>query len=464
MNEDRALGALMRKLARRKELRAYILSRLTVPELRTLLAHWPFWAHEGQLAPKGAWRTWLMMAGRGFGKTRAGAEWVSALARADGSLRIALVAATPLEAERVMIRGESGLMAVARCDEDLLWYPSRGRVEFSSGALGFVYSGANPEGLRGPEHHVAWCDELAKWAHPDAAWSNLMLGLRLGAGARTLVTTTPRPLALLRRLAADPDTAVSRGRTGDNLYLPEDFVAAVTALYAGTRLGRQELDGELIEDLEGALWTREVVEKGRAILPGTGRWLGGAETEGAQHPARGPLHHSRPGEDLVRVVIGVDPPASASGDACGIVACGLDGEGIGYVLGDHSVRGMAPEGWARAVVAAAEIWGADRVVAETNQGGEMVESVLRSVDSALPVRPVRARFGKGRRAEPVSALFARGKARFAGVFPELEDELCGMTAAGYEGPGRSPDRADAMVWAMAELMLGARAEPRIRML
>ena len=213
----------------------------------------------------------------------------------------------------------------------------------------------------------------------------------------------------------------------------------MSTLYAGTRLGRQELDGELIEDLDGALWTRAMVEEGRVAL--------------------GTVAGNCP-----RVVIGVDPPASSGGDACGIVVCGLDSDGVGYVLDDRSVRGMAPEGWARAVVAAAEDWGADRVVAETNQGGEMVESVLRSVDSALPVRPARARYGKGRRAEPVSALFARGKAKFAGVFPELEDELCGMTAAGYEGPGRSPDRADAMVWAMSELMLGVRREPRIRVL
>ncbi|TMJ18681.1 MAG: ATP-binding protein [Alphaproteobacteria bacterium] len=439
MKEDRALNAALRKLALNKAARAYVVSRLTEPEQRTVREQWPFWAHEGQLPPPGDWRTWLISAGRGFGKTRAGAEWVSALARADGSLRIALVGASASEVERVMIRGESGLIAVAHGDEDLLWYPTRGLVEFSSGARGFVYSGANPEALRGPEHHHAWCDELAKWAYPEATWSNLMLGLRLGERARTLVTTTPRPLALLRRLAAAPDSVLTGGRTGDNLYLPEDFVAAMSTLYAGTRLGRQELDGELIEDLDGALWTRAMVEEGRVAL--------------------GTVAGNCP-----RVVIGVDPPASSGGDACGIVVCGLDSDGVGYVLDDRSVRGMAPEGWARAVVAAAEDWGADRVVAETNQGGEMVESVLRSVDSALPVRPARARYGKGRRAEPVSALFARGKAKFAGVFPELEDELCGMTAAGYEGPGRSPDRADAMVWAMSELMLGVRREPRIRVL
>jgi len=436
MTDDEAVIAAIIELTRLEEDElAYVLTRLTEPELRTLREHWEGWAHAGQMPPQGDWRVWLMMAGRGFGKTRAGAEYVSALARADGDLRIALVAANQSEVERVMVRGESGLMAVARFDEDLLWYPTRGLVEFASGARAFAYSGANPEGLRGPQHHVAWCDELAKWAYPQATWDNLMLGLRLGEGARALVTTTPRPIPLLRRLAGATDVVVTRGRTADNLNLPADFVADVTGRYGGTRLGRQELDGALIEDVEGALWTRAAVEKARAPAP----------------------------ETLKRVVVGVDPPASASGDACGIVVCGLGADGVGYVLADMSAGGLAPEGWAREVARAAQTWEADKVVVETNQGGEMVESVLRSVDSALPVRPVKARFGKAKRAEPVSALFARGKAKFAGAFPALEDELCGLTSGGgYEGPGRSPDRADAMVWAMAELMLGHVKAPRVR--
>jgi phage terminase large subunit-like protein len=263
-----AIGALR---ARDAECREWVVRRLSGPQRVTLAEFWPGWAHDGQLAPEGPstgsgeadWRTWLIMAGRGFGKTRAGAEWVSELARQDGSLRIALVGATPSEVERVMVRGESGLMAVARFDEDLLWYPSRGLVEFSSGAQAFVYSGANPEALRGPQHHYAWCDELAKWAYPAAAWDNLALGLRLGEGARALVTTTPRPIASLKRLIAAPDTRVTGGRTADNPHLPDDFTAAVTARYGGTRLGRQELDGVLIEDFEGALWTRDMIEQGR---------------------------------------------------------------------------------------------------------------------------------------------------------------------------------------------------------
>jgi phage terminase large subunit-like protein len=438
MTEDEALIAAIVELSGcDEEEQLYVITRLTEPQKRTFEEYWPAWSHEGQLPPGGDWRVWMIMAGRGFGKTRAGAEWVSALARSRGEgLRIALVGASIEEVERVMVKGQAGLIAISRFDEDTLWYPSRGLVQFASGAQAFAYSGANPEGLRGPEHHFAWCDEIAKWAYPEATWDNLMLGLRLGEGARALITTTPRPIPLLKRLAAAPDTRLARGRTPDNLNLPEDFVAAVTGLYGGTRLGRQELEGELIEEVEGALWTRALIETCRA--------------------------HAR--EAMARVVVGVDPPASATGDACGIVVCGLAG-GIGYVLGDHSVQGLSPEGWARAVVAAAQAWGADKVIAETNQGGEMVASVLRSIDAALPVRAVKARYGKAKRAEPVAALFEAGKARFAGAFPELEDQLCGMTAGGaYEGPGRSPDRADAMVWAMAELMLGKANAPRVRAL
>jgi len=346
----------------------------------------------------------------------------------------ALVGATPAEVERVMIRGSSGLIAVARAAEHLRFYPTRGRLEFASGATAFVYSGANPDGLRGPEHDFAWCDELAKWCHPEAAFDNLMLGLRRRDGARVLVTTTPRPIPLLRKLVGDPKVVKVRGRTADNLATPADFRAAMEAEYRGTRFGRQELDGELIDDVEGALWTRDLIEKCRAEAPG----------------------------EYLRVLVGVDPPASADGDACGIVVCGLGTDGLGYVLDDRSARGLSPEGWAREVVAAALAWGADRVVVETNQGGEMVANVLRSVDAALPVKAVRARFGKGRRAEPVQAQFATGRAKFAGAFPELEDELCGITLDSYEGPGRSPDRADAMVWALAELLLGRVRTPAVR--
>ncbi|MBV9932075.1 MAG: DNA-packaging protein [Alphaproteobacteria bacterium] len=417
-----------------------VLRGLTRPQKRELLARWAAWAHPGQLPPPGAWRVWLVMAGRGFGKTRAGAEWVSALARADGSLRIALVGRTNDEVRKVMVEGESGLFAVARPGEKFHWASVAGVLRFPSGAHGFVYSSRNPEKLRGPQHHAAWCDELAKWANPDATWDNLMLGLRLGATQRTLVTTTPRPIPLVRRIEGDPGTATTRGGTADNHHLSTEYVETMQRLYGGTRLGRQELEGELIDDVEGALWTRDMIEKARAAAP----------------------------EHFRRVVVGVDPPLSASqeADACGIVAVGLGPDDIGYVLGDRSVKGLSPEGWARAVNRAAEEFGADRVVAEANNGGAMVESVLRGARQSLPIRLVHATRGKAPRAEPVAALFESGQAKFAGRFPELEDELAGLGVAGrYEGPGRSPDRADAMVWALTELMLGRRRPvPRFALL
>jgi phage terminase large subunit-like protein len=440
--DERALLATVRRLALLKPAdRRRVVRRLTMPQKRTLQEFWIAWAHDGQMPPGGDWPTWMMVTGRGFGKTRAGAEWISGLARADGDLRIALVGATIEDAMKVMVNGRSGLMAVARTGERLRLNKREGILTFPSGAQAFLYSGACPEKLRGPEHHFAWCDEIAKWRWPEETWDNLQLGLRLGKAPRALVTTTPRALPLIRRLAETSE--VTRGRTRDNLNLPEARVARLEAQYAGTRKGREELDGEMLDEAEGALWTRALIERCRG-------------------PAPSPVERER----FARIVIGVDPPASAEGDACGIVACALDRDGIGHVLGDHSERGLSPEGWAGKVVAAALAWGAGLVVVEKNQGGDMATSVLKTADPGLPVRPVHARFGKGDRAEPVAMLFETGQARFAGSFPELEDELCAMIrGGGWAGRGGSPDRADAMVWAMTELMLApSRPEPRIRQL
>ena len=400
---------------------------------RELLFDWPWQAHAGQVAPGGDWRVWLLMAGRGFGKTRAGAEWVSAQARAMPGARIALVGATAEDTVKVMVEGPSGLLAVARFDESLAWSRTRGTVRFPNGAEACVYSAGAGEKLRGPEHHFAWADELAKWRRPERAWDNLMMGLRLGEHPRAMVTTTPRPVDIVRQLRAAPGTVETRGRTAQNLHLAGSVRDWLVETYGGTRLGRQELDGELFEEVAGALWTREMMEA-----------------------ARVPAY-----PQLTRVVIGVDPPASAGGDACGIVVCGLDADGLAYVLADRSVSGLRPEGWARAVARAAEAWGADRVIAEKNQGGDMVGSVLAGIDAGLPVRLVSATRGKAARAEPIAARFENGRAKLAGRFPELEDEMAGLTAGGgYQGPGRSPDRADAMVWAMTELT-ALQGTPRI---
>lgn len=392
-----------------------------------LAADWQSFALAGQRPPPGDWRIWLLMAGRGYGKTRAGAEWVSALARADGGLRIALVGATLDDVRQVMVEGESGILAVARAHERPRWYPSRRLLRFSSGAEAYAYSAERPDGLRGPQHHHGWCDELAKWRHADAAWDNLRMGMRLGTHPRLLITTTPRPTPLLQRILGLPDVAVAHGRTAENPHLAAAVRADLQASYGGTRLGRQELDGEMLADVEGALWTRAAIEAARRPRPA----------------------------GLARVVIGVDPPASAGG-VCGLVVAGADAAGQLYVLGDASLS-AAPHGWAAAVAAAARDWQADLVVAEANQGGDMVGAVLAAADVALPLRLVHASRGKAARAEPVALLFERGTAFLAGCFPALEDQMAGLLAGGgYAGPGRSPDRADAMVWAMTALIGGAR--------
>lgn len=400
-------------------------------------ADWQSWVRPGQEPPRDGWRQWVMLAGRGFGKTRAGAEYVLGFARDHPDAAIALMGATAEEARAVMIEGRSGLLSVARADERarMIWRPSLGKLTFASGAEARLYSAANPEALRGPEHHLAWCDELAKWRRPEAAWNNLRLGLRLGERPRAIVTTTPRTLPLLTRLLADPQTVQSGGPSRANPHVAEDFLAAVEEAHGGTRFGRQELDGVLIDDLEGALWSRALIEASRCEPP----------------------RHDR----LTRIVVGVDPPASIEG-TCGIVVCARDDAGIAYVLADCSATGLGPDGWAGKVAAAAAGWGAHRVVAEANNGGRMVESVLRGAEAGLPVTLVHAAYGKVARAEPIMVAFESGRARLAGRFPALEDEMAGLIYGGdYRGPGDSPDRADAMVWAMTELIVKARRAPRV---
>jgi phage terminase large subunit-like protein len=418
---------------------ARLVARVSPADLAAWLGDFSEWAHDGQREPAGDWRTWVLMAGRGFGKTRAGAEWVHALVRAaQEPLNIALVAATAEEGRRVMVEGPSGLLAVAALAGSAARFePSLKRVSFAGGSQAWLYSGANPEALRGPQHHFAWCDELAKWRHPGATWDMLQLGLRCGERPRALVTTTPRGgLDELDRVLAD--AVVTGGASGANPHLPAAFLDAVIAAYGGTSLGRQEIDGLLADDVEGSLWPAARIEACRGAAPAA--------------------------DSLVRVVIGVDPPASAEG-TCGIVACGLDADGVAYVLADHSAGGLSPEQWALRVARAAEVHGADRVVAEKNQGGDMVASVLKGARRTLPLRLVSASRGKAVRAEPVAALFECGQARLAGRFDALEAELRGMVPGGvYAGPGRSPDRADAMVWALWALMIEPKGAPAVRLL
>lgn len=400
---------------------------------------WDFWARTEQHPPAGDWRTWFVMAGRGFGKTRMAAEYVRARAEADGSLRIALVAATMHEARSVMIEGESGLLAIAPDETRPTWEPSLKRLVWPTGAIANVFAASEPEGLRGPEHHMAWADEIAKWQDGVAAWDNLNMTMRLGNDPRIVATTTPRNVPLVRRLLDELRVVITRGAMAANRSnLPTNYRTAMTEIYGNARLGRQELLGEFLEDAEDALWTRDLIERCRV----------------------------KDAPEMRRIVIGVDPPATAGGDACGIVVVGKGVDGKAYVLADHSVKGRSPEGWASAVSAAAIAWGADRVVAEANNGGDMVVSTLMAADVSMPVKKVSASRGKVARAEPVAMLYEAGKAFHIGPFTELEDELCGLiSGGGYDGPGRSPDRADALVWAVTELMLARRGvEPRVRVL
>jgi len=419
---------------------AALMKRIPEQEIEQWPYDWKVWGRASQQAPAGDWRVWLVMAGRGFGKTRLGAEWVRQVAEANPDARIALVGASLHEARSVMVEGESGLLSIGAPWQRPSFESSVRRVVWPNGAQAYLYSAGEPESLRGPQHSHAWCDEIAKWDNVSnramAMWDNLLMGLRLGDDPRLVATTTPRPVPLVARVLADgDDVVVTRGSTFDNARnLPARFVAAMQRSYGGTTLGRQELLGEMIEDLAGALWSRSLIESAR---------------EEAAPP-------------MVRVVVGVDPPASAHGDACGIIVCGIGDDRIARVLADCSVEQASPERWARAVANAARAWSADRVVAEANQGGEMVGAVLRAAEASLPLRLVHASRGKTARAEPVAALYEAGRVRHAGMFAALEDELCGLMPGGeYQGPGRSPDRADACVWALTELMLGQQAEPRI---
>jgi phage terminase large subunit-like protein len=366
----RRLFEWLRK-ATAKQVEAFV-SKLSASDLAELDPLYEMWAHDAQLPPATGWRVWLMLAGRGFGKTRAGAEWINGVAKSRRGVRIALVGATIADARAVMVEGVSGILNVARRRrERVRWEPSLGRLRWANGSEAQLFSGDNADGLRGPEHDFAWCDELAKWRDAEAAWDNLQFGLRRGRRARALVTTTPRPLPLIKRIMGDEWTVTTRGRTGDNINLDEKTIEVLTATYGGTRIGAQELDGELLEDVEGALWTREVIERSRVLFPlpaRSGAGVGASEANlalssiqpassrpEAYPPPTPPLQGGEFGFD--RIVVGVDPPAGASenSDACGIMVCGSAGGAL-FVLEDATVRGLSPEGWASRVAAAAARW------------------------------------------------------------------------------------------------------------
>ena len=391
---------------------------------------WKYWAREEQLPPPGEWRTWLLLAGRGFGKTRTGAEYIHDRVNRHGHRRIALVAATAADARDVMVEGESGLLAVGHETERPVYEPSKRRLTWPNGAIATTYSADEPERLRGPQHDLAWCDEIATWRYPEA-WDMLMFGLRLGNDPRVVVTTTPKPVKIIRELLADPTTVVVRGSTYANRdNLAPAFLQQIISKYEGTRLGRQELDAEVLDDVPGALWNRARLEE-----------------------LRWPAYRSVP--ELVRIVVAIDPAVTSGEDSdeTGIIVAGKDAEGHGYVLDDSSGR-YTPIEWANTAIGLYRKHKADRIVAEVNNGGDMVEATLRMVDKNISFKAVHASRGKVMRAEPVAALYEQGRMHHVGTFPTLEDQMCAFTidldrvALGY-----SPDRVDALVWAFSDLLV-----------
>jgi len=397
-----------------------------------------FWAMEHQMAPEGDWRTWVILGGRGAGKTRAGAEWVRGRVEgvkpldAGACKRLALVGETVEQVREVMIFGESGIMACSPPDRRPEWQATRRRLLWPNGAVAQVFSAHEPEGLRGPQFDGAWVDELAKWKKARDTWNMLQFGLRLGEAPRVCVTTTPRNVGVLKDILGSDSTVVTSAPTEVNAAnLAQGFLEEVRARYAGTRLGRQELDGVLVDAAEDALWTPAMLEGAR---------VGAAP-------------------DLDRIVVAVDPPVTghAGSDSCGIVVVGAVTQGPvqdwrAWVLADASVSAAGPAAWARAAICAMERWGADRLVAEVNQGGDLVEQVIRQVDPLVPFRKVHASRGKAARAEPVAALYEQGRVHHLRGLGTLEDQMCAMTNRGYEGRG-SPDRVDALVWGLTELIV-----------
>ena len=402
-----------------------IFETLTDDEQRQVMWDWSLWARPKQVAPEGDWRIWLILAGRGFGKTRSGAEWVRHKIETNQSQRIALVGATAADVRDTMVEGESGLLRIFPPDKRPRYEPSKRRINFHNGAMATTYSADEPDRLRGPNHDLAWCDEIAAWRYPDA-WDQLIFGLRIGNDPRLVATTTPRPTRLIRQLVERKDVAVTKGSTFENAAnLAPTFLEEVKARYEGTRLGRQELYAEILDDVEGALWTRQMIEDARV--------------------------NNVP--ELTRIVVGVDPAITSNEFSAetGIVAVGIDGNGIGYVLDDRSLQGTPVE-WANAAIALYHRTSADRIVVESNQGGDMVRHTLQTVESQVPIKTVHATRGKRTRAEPVSALYEQGRIKHVGAFPTLEDQMCSWTPE-----SASPDRLDALVWAITELMIGSQS-------
>ena len=402
--------------------RTKFLNNLTEEEAEDLLYDWTVWARPHQLPPPGEWLTWMILTGRGWGKTRTGSEWVISEAK-KGATHIALIGQTKADVRDTMIElGPASILKVSNPKFYPKYESSKRRIIWPNGCVGTIYSGDEPDQVRGPSHDRAWIDELAKFKYPKAIWDNLMFGLREGEDMRILITTTPRPIPIIKRLIEDPNTIPIRGSTFENKdNLPKKYFDYVIAPYIGTRLGKQEIEGQILEDNPNALWTRKIIEDNRV--------------------SKAPK--------LMRIVIAVDPEATANekSSETGIIAGGISEEGQAYILNDASIKGT-PDQWGNAVVTEYFKFGADRIVGEVNNGGDMIEYVIKSCDPNVSYKSVRATRGKYIRAEPVSALYEQRKIHHVGYFAELEDQLCEWV------PGdKSPDRLDALVWLITEMML-----------
>jgi len=402
-----------------------VIAKLTQAQADDLLYDWAFWARPAQLAPPGDWLTWFLLGGRGTGKTRTVVEWVRSKMASGLYGRFAIVAATASDARDVLVEGESGFLSVCPPWNKPIYEATKRRLTWPNGARATLYSSERPDRLRGPQHDGAVADELAAWKYAELTWDNLMLGLRSGPNPQCAVATTPRPTKLIKDLVAEDTTALTHGTTYDNrANLAPQFFARIVRRYEGTRLGRQELLAQILLDNPNALWNLTQIDKLRIGFP----------------------------PDMVRVVVAVDPSATGgkNADEAGIITAGLGADGHGYILGDDTIR-ASPHGWGSKAVLAYHIHNADRIVAETNNGGEMVELTIRTVDNAVAYKAVHASRGKRTRAEPVAALYEQGRVHHVGTYSKLEDEMTDWV------PGdASPNRMDALVWALTELMLNKR--------